>query len=60
MIGKNKKKAVHFDFNKNVIVTIKNYKQESGLSIFVHDEILIKDHQFKILAPMGLAHGILP
>jgi hypothetical protein len=27
--------------------------------MFVHYEILIKDHQFKIQGPMGLALGIL-
>ncbi len=41
-------------------MTIKNYKNDGCLSKLIHDEIIIKDHVFKIKGPMGLGLNISP
>jgi NAD(P)H-flavin reductase len=36
-----------------VIVTIKNYASQKGLSSLIHDDILNKEHLFEVKGPMG-------
>jgi len=43
---------------ESIFLTIKNYKNINGLSMFIHDEIIRKQHVFKIKGPLGLGLNI--
>lgn len=44
MALKKLKNALHNEYNDTVALTVKNYNKEKGLSMFIHDEILIRSH----------------